>query len=987
MSDEVKTGKKINSSAERWLNRLLWGLVLAALAGTGLIVSAPIILEKEIKGWIEQSGLGSASIGYLHFNPFSGTMALRDVVLNHQGTETLSMKVLQLRLEWLPLWQKRVAVQKLSIGGMQTTLREGEDGVPMLGGLRLAAGEDTGEAWGLGVDALALHSCNIRIQTQNLDQSLQIDSFQLRGLASWQKDIPASLGFSGKVLGAAIKLEGTVQPFSDHPTAHFDLLLSGLDSSLISRTISAQGVDFAGGLSANLTLDAVIREGRIESRQQGELLIESAKLDIQGNRIQQKRMAWKGDIQLRHEPESGLYFDASGGLSLTGAAAVMNGESALSFASLLLPGLQVTFSPEGTRLHHGGNIQLEQFEANLNHDRFSGDSLAWDGELRLTSGAQSTSLELEGKLQAPNPSLQFDEGRSELAIESLQWQGRLTSSSAADGLTLRSEGKLQAAGQRLSLNNRSLESRISNLSWQGSATTQSPVNGEQPAVVRIEGEFSTGAGQVDARDTGYRLLEWAGLQTAPLRGSDEGAHHLTSALLRDLRLGQKLGPGPVSPSAAGAPMLAAREVRIEDIRLHNEEVSTGIVSPEGLQLRLSRDADGQWNLARIAADLKPLLAGEDRDESGGRMRFTLGDLVLAGEGEILFDDQKTEPAYSEKLLLERFRLSAIDSEIPELPSPFEGLIRIGEHSRIQLSGDYNLFAADPAGRLELEISALEMPPFSSYVEGALGYSMDSGQVDAKGNLGLAEGTIDGVINLELHQLAVSPLESEARARLDTQMSVPLDSALDLLRDEHNSIRLELPIAGNLDNPDFDLRDAINQATGKAVKKGAMTYLTATLQPFGALLMIVSAAGDAASAVRLDPVFFEPGKTLWQEQTEQYLQKVSNVLQERPELRIRVCGLATESDRNAMEILVQQELERRRAESESRDAADEKPEGDAATPPVSITDKELLALAQARSDRVKGHLVEQHGIDPGRLVACKPARDEDREARGRVDLMI
>ncbi len=110
--------------------------------------------------------------------------------------------------------------------------------------------------------------------------------------------------------------------------------------------------------------------------------------------------------------------------------------------------------------------------------------------------------------------------------------------------------------------------------------------------------------------------------------------------------------------------------------------------------------------------------------------------------------------------------------------------------------------------------------------------------------------LDGKVDLILRQLELGKVDSQSG--LQSQIPVPLDTALNTLRDKNNTIKLTIPIEGNMNDPKFDVRDAINQVLATALKTGALSYLQHALQPFGALIAAAQYAGEAVSRVRLNP---------------------------------------------------------------------------------------------------------------------------------------
>ena len=111
------------------------------------------------------------------------------------------------------------------------------------------------------------------------------------------------------------------------------------------------------------------------------------------------------------------------------------------------------------------------------------------------------------------------------------------------------------------------------------------------------------------------------------------------------------------------------------------------------------------------------------------------------------------------------------------------------------------------------------------------------------------------------------------------------------------------------------------------------------------------------------------------ETDSYLEKVAGIMKDRPEINIKICGLAVAADRIAMGGAV---------------AADAKDKSNASDKVAAlVTDEHLLELATKRAAFVKDRLVIKYGAPASRLVACTPEIDtaEADENVARVDLLI
>jgi hypothetical protein len=209
--------------------------------------------------------------------------------------------------------------------------------------------------------------------------------------------------------------------------------------------------------------------------------------------------------------------------------------------------------------------------------------------------------------------------------------------------------------------------------------------------------------------------------------------------------------------------------------------------------------------------------------------------------------------------------------------------------------------------------------------------------------------------------------------------VPLETALSTLRDKNDDIKLEVPISGDIDDPKFDISDAIEQAVVKGMKFSALSFLKYALQPYGALIAVgqyaVEEGAAALTGVQLDPVFFAPGARTLDDEALDYLERIAELAKGRPELRIKICGKATSADKTALG-----------GKPPQTPKAADKPSSDSGSH-GSGQKLKLRALAKGRAAAIKEHLVKNLGIEPDRLFVCFPEIDEDPEARPRADLLI
>ncbi len=511
----------------------------------------------------------------------------------------------------------------------------------------------------------------------------------------------------------------------------------------------------------------------------------------------------------------------------------------------------------------------------------------------------------------------------------------------------------------------------------------------------IEGRLDGGSGGITAsgraRATGFALVrgtpeaEIARLEEAGLEGitlTAPGAVEVTRAALKGLVL-----TPPAPADAQAPPLLALGAVDLDGVHVTRASVDVNDLRLSGPDALLIRDPDGRFSdlAALIDALGPPAPPPKPKPEPGEEAApppepeeeappavpavpvvFRLGEASLALGGRVRVRDLSVQPPYEATIDLEKASLKGLDTAHPHAPSEVVLEGTVDRFTKVALHGTLAPLAKRTSMDLSGSVTRLDLPSVDPYAAPALGYHLDSGQLDAKLRLGADAGRLDGDADVDVRGLTVSPVEG-AKGGLSDELSMPLDAALDLMKDRQGTIRVKVPVSGDLDDPKVGIRDIVNKAVAKSITAGAITYAKVVLQPFGAILVAGELAGKAF-ALRLDPMPFAPGSAKLTENDRAYAAKVARLLTDRPKVTLRLCGRATPKDRDATA------------------PAAGTPGGTAPAPPKD-PDAALRVLAEARADAVKDVLVRVHGVDPGRLLVCRPEVDADPGADPRVDMLI
>jgi len=930
--------------------RRRWFIVLATVAALFLLllVVLPYGISYGLLHWIKKSGGDTALVEDVDFNIFNGKAAIRQLSIDSTGRGHMSLPRLALDVDWLPLLSRQVLVRSLDLDGVALDITVDAEGGVTIGGIGLheaAAEEEAVEAavWGFGLDRLDIRDSSVNYRAPDLEIVLHLDSFSLSNLKTWATE-PAQLTLEGTVNGSTVKLEGELPPLSTGFGYRGRLSLGALGLDAFAKAASTAVAGLAGSVSADTELEVLLpRDQAMQFSQRGTVRIADLALVQDDNRLKYDRIAWQGDIDGQI---------AAGEPPRVKSQGVLNGER----LSVVAP---------------AASLELHQ------------EALHWEGTAAFGGEADDQAMQFSqrGTLRIADLELVQDDNR--LKYDRIAWKGDIDGQiPAGEPPRVKSQGVLN--GERLSVvaPAAGLELHQEALRWEGTAA----FGGEAQAAVTVDGSLQAGGTRADVQGTRVELarLESLALDRIVMAGPDQ--LDISGLLVKSAVFMNEQADG----GEAASPVLVAGAISVDKLRLEGgNQLDIDVLEWRDVTSVARREPGGEWRVIRLISTL-PFSGGAGTGTGGapaaettpgapaaGRVRVK--ELRVTGDSTLVLDDGNVSPPFQTRISMHEVVLQEIDSGAPEQDARIVVRGETDRHSRIDVRGTIRPFAEKPTLDLQGQLEAIALTSLSPYTVTALGYSLQSGHLDADSSLKIRQGELDITNKLTIRGLEVKPAQHSSREKLDSQLSVPLDTALDMLRDKHNTIRLDLPVKGNLEHPDFDISNVVNTAVSKALKKGSMTYLTMALQPYGALITLAQMAGEAAAKVRLEPVSFAAGSAQLQGDTDGYLEKVAGILKDRPEINIKVCGVAVAGDRQALADA------QATASTTAKDSKDSKDTKDAI---LAIDDAQLLELAKQRADNVKDMLVSRYSAKSSQLVACQPAiSDGEEEGAPRVELLI
>lgn len=297
--------------------------------------------------------------------------------------------------------------------------------------------------------------------------------------------------------------------------------------------------------------------------------------------------------------------------------------------------------------------------------------------------------------------------------------------------------------------------------------------------------------------------------------------------------------------------------------------------------RAIRFPDNQINLTAIlktpapgtepetGATAAPAPAAPSAQASILAPQITIARVTISG-GNFSFTDRSATPAFTTALADFGGTIAGLSSaELARADVDLTGRIGVAQ---LKIGGKINPLSGDAFTDLKVTLAGMELPPFTPYSGRYAGYTIDKGKLslDLAYHLSARELVAENKVALDQFYLG-QPVESPDAVKL------PLKLALGILRDRDGRIPIDLPIRGNLDDPDFKYGKVVWHALGNLLVKAATS-------PFSVL------GGLFGNGHDLSAVDFASGSAEFSEEALARLDGLAKALAERPALRLEISSL-------------------------------------------------------------------------------------------------
>jgi len=406
------------------------------------------------------------------------------------------------------------------------------------------------------------------------------------------------------------------------------------------------------------------------------------------------------------------------------------------------------------------------------------------------------------------------------------------------------------------------------------------------------------------------------------------------------------------------------------------------------------NSDGTLNLETIAAADKPADTPRQEPSSSLSVPVTINSVELQN-GNLVFTDRSVDPAYSTTLAALYATVTGLSTqETRRADVTLKG--KLDKQAPLAITGTIHPVVSDLFVDLKVMFNDIDLSAFSPYAGKYVGYGISKGKL----NLDLAylinKNELDSKNDVFLDQFTFG-----RKVESPDAVSLPVKLGVALLKDRNGEIKLNLPVTGRLDDPEFSITKIIFQIIKNLLVKAAASPFKLMGSLFG--------GGEELSHLE-----FDYGKTDISEENAKKLESLVQALYNRPGLDLEIKGyVSTAEDRTSLieytlsktvkskklkhmlkkgreavpvdDIVLEPDEYKKFLWKAYKEAKFEKPKNmigmvkklppeameQAIRDNIQIADADLRILARKRAQKVKESIVASGKVEPERLFIVEP----------------
>ena len=269
-------------------------------------------------------------------------------------------------------------------------------------------------------------------------------------------------------------------------------------------------------------------------------------------------------------------------------------------------------------------------------------------------------------------------------------------------------------------------------------------------------------------------------------------------------------------------LVAFKSLELEKISFAKNDLAISGVSLNSPFIKAHLSKERKFNLSQIVKEDKNKAKTEAKPESkkaaskkDDELKFSVKNFSLKN-GEVDFSDASLFMPFATTISKLNGKLTDIDKKHPS-SGEFQGVV--GKNGFAQITAKLFPFELKQNTDIKLDFKNIDLVNVTPYSGQFVGYKIKKGKLNLNLNYSVTDSKLNGSNFINFDSLTLGEKVESKDA-----VNLPLSLAISILSDQNNQINIDLPVEGNLDDPDFKYGGVI----WAAVKK---LFADITLAPF------------------------------------------------------------------------------------------------------------------------------------------------------------
>lgn len=317
---------------------------------------------------------------------------------------------------------------------------------------------------------------------------------------------------------------------------------------------------------------------------------------------------------------------------------------------------------------------------------------------------------------------------------------------------------------------------------------------------------------------------------------------------------------------------------------HPKRVSLRSATLRSPFARVVIGSDGGLNIGRqflARSDTPSVESAEKQPDTQTNWPIVVGS-VLVSEGSMNFSDASLKPNFITDIKSLNGSIRGLSSQ-SQAKADVNVKGNLNNSSPVSITGQFNPFQSDHYTDMTMTFKDVNLTNLSPYSGKFAGYRIEKGKLDLNLHYKIAQRKLKAENRMILNQLVLGE-----RVESPEATTLPIRWALALLKDSEGRIDINLPISGRLDDPHFSIRNVLGEAF-------TQTFTKLISSPFSVLGHLLPEEGE-----ELAWIGFQPGDTQLTQSATSKLEKIADILKQRPGVNLDIKSLADrQQDRKAL----------------------------------------------------------------------------------------